>query len=111
MEARVKIYKDDAIIWEVQAKEALGKQSADAHAPGRVRNGDKFTFEFTGKHDHGDLEARKQEGGSLDKLSHFLSIVKEESREVLAEESKKPSDASTEGKQDGNVPKKQKVED
>ena len=110
MDARVRVYKGEDVIWELKEQDALAKAGAEAQAPGRMKEGDKFTYEFTGKHDHGDLERRKDEGGSLDRLAHFLSVVKEDARQFLTEQVKQDAQTSVQENSSESAAKKPKLD-
>uniref|UniRef100_A0A7S3PNC3 Uncharacterized protein n=1 Tax=Aplanochytrium stocchinoi TaxID=215587 RepID=A0A7S3PNC3_9STRA len=45
---------------------------------------DRYTYEYTGKHDHGKLPGLKSGDPKLNNLLHFLKLVKEESSKALA---------------------------
>lgn len=77
-------YKGD-VLFEISSEVV----PASMKAGGPVVSDDKFSFEYTGKHDHGPLGARRNTEGHLSDLGNFLRCLKKAAGDKLLEESEK----------------------
>lgn len=82
---RARIFENDQLLLEATA-EGLAEKAPKNVDGAKVKDGieKKYSFLYSGKHDHGDMPDRKNKGGDLDRARSFLLNFKEEALKVLS---------------------------